>query len=239
MTTGMKNRGRNSVNKASLFFCAEYLFLILGVLALLYAAKVYLEADSFQSVENLKFERARQSRQNFQGASPSPTESELEPGRNVAFAGSEKSAIGRLEIPSVGISSMVVEGDDSRALRLGIGHIPGTALPGTRGNVGLAGHRDTFFRPLRHIEPGDLIRLATLKVTYSYRVETASVVPATQTGVLSPGPQNMLTLVTCYPFDYIGPAPNRFIVQARETGQAAMEASAPARSPATGTSQPN
>ena len=123
-------------------------------------------------------------------------------------------AVARLEIPRLGISVMVLEGVDAATLQRGVGHVPGTSLPGPAGNVGLAGHRDTFFRPLKDIRTGDEIRLTTPESTYEYRVRASEVVEPRDTWVLANTEDPTLTLVTCYPFSYIGPAPRRFVVQA-------------------------
>ena len=96
-----------------------------------------------------------------------------------------------------------------------MGHYPSSALPGEGGNVVLAGHRDTFFRPLRNIRRGDRIILETPRATLDYRVETTAVVNPNDVAVLAPTAGNILTLVTCFPFYYIGPAPHRFIVRAK------------------------
>ena len=122
--------------------------------------------------------------------------------------------IGRIEIPRLGISVIVVEGTAARTLRRSVGHIGGTALPGEPGNVGISGHRDTFFRPLRNIRQGDLVALTTLTGEYRYRVVSTKVVRPEDVAVLDPGSDESLTLVTCYPFYYVGPAPSRFIVRA-------------------------
>jgi sortase A len=123
--------------------------------------------------------------------------------------------LGRLEIPRFDLSVMVREGSDDAALELGVGHIPGTALPGEPGNAALAGHRDAFFRALRGIQPGDEIQWTSLQGSARYLVESTRIVDPSQTDVLGPTKESRLTLVTCYPFGYIGPAPKRFIVQAR------------------------
>jgi sortase A len=122
--------------------------------------------------------------------------------------------IGRLEIPRLGLSAMVIEGTSGRTLRRAIGHISGTALPGQPGNVGISGHRDTFFRPLRNIQRNDIITLTTLFGEYHYRVVSTRVVGPSNVAVLDSGGDEMLTLVTCYPFYFVGSAPNRFIVRA-------------------------
>jgi len=109
---------------------------------------------------------------------------------------------------------MVVEGVDDSDLKRAVGHIPRTALPGDSGNVGIAGHRDTFFRPLRSIERDDTITVRTLHGAYRYRVVSMNVVRPEDIQVLYPTGRASLTLVTCFPFDYIGAAPKRFIVRA-------------------------
>jgi len=108
----------------------------------------------------------------------------------------------------------VIEGDDAADLKLAPGHIPGTALPGQHGNIGIAAHRDTFFRPLRFIRKGDLIGLTTLTGTYRYRVVSTQIVTPDDVQVLGPTKTDTLTLVTCYPFYYVGSAPKRFILRA-------------------------
>jgi len=126
----------------------------------------------------------------------------------------QPATVGKINIPSVGLEAVVLEGDDARTLRLGVGHIPGTAAPGAPGNVGLAGHRDTFFRPLRKIKVGDEIQFSTKAGTFFYRVTSLRVVPPDAIEVLDSTQRPTLTLVTCYPFYYIGAAPKRFIVHA-------------------------
>jgi len=122
--------------------------------------------------------------------------------------------IGRFEIPRLGLSVIVAEGIDKRTLRRGIGHIPGTALPGQPGNVGIAGHRDTFFRPLQGIDVNDIIIVTTQWGEYRYRVVSSRVVGPNEVEVLHPTSDEVLTLVTCHPFYLVGPAPDRFIVRA-------------------------
>jgi len=122
--------------------------------------------------------------------------------------------IGEIDIPDVGISAAILEGSDEHSLRLGVGHIPGTALPGSSGNVSLAAHRDTFFRPLRKIKKNDEIHLITYDNSYNYRVDWIRVVPPDDINVLRPSKEPTLTLITCYPFYFVGSAPERFVVRA-------------------------
>jgi sortase A len=109
---------------------------------------------------------------------------------------------------------VVVEGTSNKSLRRAVGHIAGTALPGQPGNVGIAGHRDTFFRPLRNIQLDDVITLSTSNGEYRYRVVSTKVVSPDNVAVLDSDQNEVLTLVTCYPFYFVGPAPDRFIVRA-------------------------
>jgi sortase A len=127
----------------------------------------------------------------------------------------EGELVGRIEVPRLGISTIVLEGIDSKTLRRGVGHIPETAPPGAGGNVGLAAHRDSFFRGLKDIRKNDIIRLKTLDGTYQYRVEQTEIVTPEDTQVLANTGIPELTLVTCYPFYYVGSAPKRFIVHAQ------------------------
>ena len=124
--------------------------------------------------------------------------------------------IGRLGIPRVNVSVIVLEGADSSVLDVAAGHIPGTALPGLSGNVGIAAHRDTFFRSLREIRVQDRLSFRTAAGIFQYAVESTEVVEPSDTGVLRQNAGEELTLVTCYPFNYIGSAPKRFIVHARQ-----------------------
>jgi sortase A len=111
---------------------------------------------------------------------------------------------------------VVVEGVEKTNLQRAVGHIPGTVLPGEAGNVGLAGHRDTFFRPLKDLRIKDEVQLSTLKGIFKYEVESLRVVEPDNIGVLAPSGENVLTLVTCYPFYFVGAAPKRWIVRAKQ-----------------------
>jgi sortase A len=124
------------------------------------------------------------------------------------------SPIGRLNIPSIDLSVIVLNGTDEWVLNQAVGRIEGTALPGESGNLGIAGHRDRHFRVLRKIREGDEIMLTTTQGTYRYSVANTEIVNPTDTRVLKPSSQPCLTLVTCYPFYYVGNAPKRFVVKA-------------------------
>ena len=131
--------------------------------------------------------------------------------------------VGRLAIPHLHLSAMVREGAGEKTLGLALGHIPGTAMPGQKGNVGVAGHRDTLFRCLREIEKNDLILFETFAGRYAYRVENTEIVSPQNVNVLKAHECPELTLVTCYPFYYVGSAPERFIVKARQVSPSQTE----------------
>lgn len=122
--------------------------------------------------------------------------------------------IAKLEARSIHLSATVLEGSDEATLGRGAGHIEETAFPGQNGTIGIAGHRDTVFRPVRHLRIGDLLDLTTPDRLYRYRVSRTLVVNPEDVDVLDPGEQPMLTLVTCHPLEFIGHAPQRYIVQA-------------------------
>jgi LPXTG-site transpeptidase (sortase) family protein len=135
------------------------------------------------------------------------------------------SLIGRLTIPRLHLRTIVREGAGNATLSLAAGHIPGTAFPWQRGNVAVAGHRDTLFRGLGEIRKKDLIEFDTLDASYVYEVASTQIVGPQDVSVLKPGQYPELTLVTCYPFNFIGSAPERFIVKAQAVLQASAEQS--------------
>jgi sortase A len=126
-----------------------------------------------------------------------------------------------LRIPKIRLEVAVLHGTDDVTLNRAVGHIDDTALPGTDGNSGIAGHRDGFFRGLKDIGPEDAIELETLRGKEVYRVERTWVVDPEDVSVLDPTPRRSLTLVTCYPFYHVGPAPQRYIVRAVRADMAA------------------
>ena len=199
--------------------------LIIGILALSYCGLALLEAKLYQANEARRFElalnnlgpSARSGEDLHLSRLPAPPEkakrlkaANLDTTRRGGFP------LGRIEMSRIGLSAMILEGTDDWTLRRAVGHIPETALPGETGNVALAGHRDTFFRSLRQIRKGEVITLKTLDGDFQYRVESTAVVPPTDVQVLHPLGGRTLTLITCFPFDYLGSAPNRFVVRARE-----------------------
>lgn len=128
--------------------------------------------------------------------------------------------IGEIDVPRLKLKAVVVQGDSEDQLRRSVGHLPETALPGEAGNVALAAHRDGLFRPLRNVRPGDAIFLQTRNRKFEYKVEWTAVVAPNATRVIEPTSESALTLVTCFPFYYVGAAPKRFIVRAREISTA-------------------
>jgi sortase A len=190
----------------------------IAIVAFGYYGYVSLEARLYQSYENqqlnalLKSAAARSSAI----AKAESAAATANPGATVHVHRDppEGTVLGRIEIPRLHVSAVVRAGSDAKTLRLAVGYIPGTALPGEPGNIGLAGHRDTFFRGLRNIRTDDEVRLVTPHGTYRYRVQRTNVVDPDDVWVLDPTARPTLTLVTCYPFTYIGSAPQRFIVRA-------------------------
>jgi sortase A len=126
----------------------------------------------------------------------------------------EGDVLGRIEIPRLGVKVAILEGTTSQTLRLGVGHIEGTALPGENGNIGIAGHRDTYFRALKDIRTNDEIQIQTATGLSRFAVDSVQIVDPGDIGVLAPSAEPALTLVTCYPFHFIGAAPKRFVVHA-------------------------
>jgi sortase A len=182
----------------------ERILLAIGVVCLGYYAYASAESLLYQAYENRELDAILASR-----AAPAGDSRPLsKPG----------DPVGRIDIPRLGVSAIIKAGTDARTLNLAVGHITGTALPGEAGNVGLAGHRDTFFRRLRDIRSDDEIRVTTPSGVYRYLVHRTDVVEPTDLWVLDPTPYPALTLVTCYPFSYIGSAPQRFIVRAELDG---------------------
>jgi sortase A len=198
---------------------SRYLFFIIGILALGYVGFAQLDTTLYQAYQTWRFERALKGSKPAIGSvellhpSPLPALAEADRAR-VESAAPAGSPLGRIEIRTIGLAAMIAEGTDRRTLRRAVGHIPGTALPGQQGNIAIAGHRDTFFRALRNIRKDDEITLTTLDGSYRYRVDFTKVVEPEDIAVLDHSDDAILTLVTCYPFYFVGPAPKRFIVRA-------------------------
>ena len=181
---------------------SRYVCLSMGVLALGYVGLAALDARMYQVDADLFLDSQIQARQEHPGSFSQP---QLVP---------EAGVLGRITIPRLGMSIAILEGTKPPVLRLGVGHIEGTALPGEPGNTGIAGHRDTFFRDLKDIHIADEIQVRTVAGLYSYRVDRVKVVAPDDVSVLSPSGESALTLVTCYPFYLVGAAPKRFVVHA-------------------------
>jgi sortase A len=183
------------------------MLLVIGILCLGYYAYVSAETMLYQAYENRELDAILSARP----AAASTANAAAIPQREIVRG----STVGRIDIPRLDVSAVIKAGTDARTLQLAVGHIPGTAFPGEGGNMGLAGHRDTFFRRLRDIRPDDTIRVTTPSGTFNYVVERTDVVEPKDVWVLEPTPEPALTLVTCYPFTYVGSAPQRFIVRAQ------------------------
>lgn len=186
---------------------AQRLLLLGGLLALGFVAYSYAARTVYQAYQSWKFDRALAS------SVEQPADAVVRrpaPGRTV------DGVIGRITIPRLKINAVVKDGVTDRMLGLAVGHIRSTSLPGSPGNVGLAAHRDTLFRNLKDVRQDDEITLTTLQGTYLYRVVWFKVVSPTAISVLAPAAgEETLTLVTCYPFYFVGHAPKRFVVRAR------------------------
>jgi sortase A len=192
---------------------AQRALLACAVLLLGYAAFALVDAWIFQRRQSRDLDRLLRDRRAASQAKAQAAVSAVPVAIEAAAPGS---LIGRIEIPRLLLSVVVIEGIDRTTLRRAVGHIPGTPLPGRPGNVGLAGHRDTFFRPLKDLRVKDEILFSTLKGNFRYIVASIMIVDPSDVGVLASTGENVLTLVTCYPFYYIGPAPQRWIVRARQ-----------------------
>ena len=178
---------------------------VAGTTCLIWAGTSSLSAVVYQIKQSVSLERL----------APALDRSEADRAPNLIGTPVEPSApVGRLEIPRLGLSTVVAEGDDENTLEVAVGHLPDTPLPWQEGNSALAGHRDSFFRPLRRIQVGDDIRFATGHGTFQYRVTRHTVVDPNELWVLDASPTAALTLITCYPFDFVGSAPRRFVVHA-------------------------
>ena len=180
---------------------AYHLFLAIGIAGLTYAGYLLLDAYAYQVREQNAFEKAWAQNAN-RGEKPESV--------------GEGGVLGEMEIPRLGLKTIVVQGDSERTLRRAVGHISDTALPGQSGNVALAGHRDGFFRPLRNIQSGDVITFKSRTAEFQYQVESTAVVPPSDVSVLRASGGRTLTLITCFPFYYVGAAPKRFIVRAHQ-----------------------
>jgi sortase A len=206
MSTAAHPRPLCLQRKQSLF-CWSRFFFLAGMIALGYVAYTLIDTEFYQAKATADFQQTLNAPK---AAVPSAAVLRAA----VPSAAGSRAPLGRIEISSLGVAAMILEGVDSKTLRRAVGHIPGTALPGQPGNVGLAGHRDTFFRALRNIRKDDEITLETLDGSYRYRVDLTQITAPGDIEVLNNSSDSILTLVTCYPFYFVGTAPKRFIVRA-------------------------
>jgi LPXTG-site transpeptidase (sortase) family protein len=192
-----------SIRGATILRGAYRIFFVIAALAISFVALTLLHARFYQeaALKTLGHQIAVETQQSMS-----------RPGT----VAKEGDVLGRIEIPRLGISVAILEGATSRTLLLGVGHIEGTALPGESGNSAIAGHRDTYFRSLRNIRPTDEIQIQTASGLSRYEVDSLQIVDPNNIGVLAPSAGTAITLVTCYPFRFIGAAPERFVVHAHK-----------------------
>jgi sortase A len=200
------------VRQKSMLVLGQYVLLAVGLSALGYCAITIVDARHYQAWAR---EQIRNGSSESVALHPILSAAGSQPKQVPLDSGMP--TIGRVDIPRLRISVMVAQGTSPRVLRVAAGHIPGTALPGQTGNVVIAAHRDTFFRHLGELKPGDVIQVTTRRKQYLYTVRFTDIVSPNETWVLEPSSGQSLTLITCYPFYYIGPAPKRFVVRASRT----------------------
>lgn len=199
-------------------------FLIIAVACLGYSGYAYLESGLSQAYENWILNREIENAKRRLPAPPAQGYSG--DARRTDRAHLDTGAlIGRIEIPRLRLSAIVREGVDDGTLRHAVGHVPETARPGDAGNVGLAAHRDTFFRPLKRVRKDDRIIVETVSGRYEYLVDSTQIVHPDDVQVLRPTREPVLTLVTCYPFYFVGNAPKRFVVRAHRVVSEARNSS--------------
>jgi sortase A len=186
------------------FMCwTRRILMLTGVLALAYVALTLSNARLFQNAASHTLEQQIQAEEQHT-ASPSRP------------AVKEGDVLGKIEIPRLNLSVVVLQGTTSKTLLLGVGHIEGTALPGEAGNIGIAGHRDTYFRVLKDVRRNDEIRLQSVSGVTKYEVDWIQITAPRDGDIVAPTSESALTLVTCYPFHYVGAAPERFVVHAHK-----------------------
>ena len=191
------------------------LFFIGGTLALGYVGFTLIDARLYQASAERSLETQIQvEREHRVGVAMPSAQPAMEPATRPALKKGD--VLGLMDIPRLGLSVAVLQGTSSRTLRLGVGHLESTPLPGEAGNSAIAGHRDTFFRDLKDIRPKDEIQLQTATALFRYEVDWVKVVEPDDLSVLAPSSESAITLVTCYPFYLVGPAPRRFVVHAHQ-----------------------
>lgn len=223
---------------------AYYILFTLGSIFLLGAIVFYLEGYAFQVYGSHKLRSMAKESGSSSSASGAPVSfSSVSSSASSSASGATTGnsyqpkmhdVLGRLEIPRLNISAVIVEGSDDESLKLGPGHVPGTALPGEQGNVAIAGHRNTHFLPLKEVQAGDKISITSPRGNMEYAVQYVEIVSPDDVDAINPTDESQLTLITCYPFFYVGSAPERFIVHAKSTAPP-QEAAAKPQSPETPT----
>ena len=195
---------------------AQRLFLWLGLALLICAGGTAAYSGIYQQYQSWKFERAvvNAKAENMPQHAAAPKRGEA-PLLQEPAGLREGDVVGNLHIPRIGLSVIILQGIETGTLILGAGHVPGTPLPGSDGNVAIAAHRDTFFRRLNAILVDDRIQFATVHGTYDYVVDLTEIVDPEDTRVMESRGRSELTLITCYPFYFVGSAPERFVVHAR------------------------
>jgi len=205
---------RSSVG-ASLVHWGERGAWLVGIGCLLFYAAACTQTALFQTREKAAFDEAllasiHSEEHDTSGWSSARVEHYQE------VSGAPVTALARLDVPDASVSVMVLPGTDETTLNRAVGHIEGTPTPGEAGNVGIAGHRDGFFRGLKKLEAGDRLSMTTLEGVAQYEVASIEIVEPRAVEVLDQTPYDAITLVTCYPFYYVGDAPQRYIVHARK-----------------------
>jgi LPXTG-site transpeptidase (sortase) family protein len=202
----------------------ERLLFLVAAVAFVWYAAARTEASREQAALSAELERASAALQEASTEAVAPPDVDgagidekvpVRIARRAAARRAPEHVVARIEMPRLRLSAYAREGVDLSTLRGSVGHVPGTALPGEAGNAAFAAHRDTFFRPLKNVREGDAITVTTPRGTFRYTVSGTQIVDPSDVWVLQPTADATLTFVTCYPFDYIGSAPQRFIVRAR------------------------
>lgn len=207
---------------------AQRLLVVAGTGALAWCAVLAADAVRGQRLARLALEAVE-----LKGPAPLPAVEATADATPPTLPVQTGSPVGILSIPRLGMSVAVLHGSDQKTLRHGPGHLENTAFPGQLGNAVIAGHRDSFFWPLRNIQLEDDIFVDTPNGTFHYRVASVRVVEPRDVSVLASTDEAVLTLITCYPFWVVGNAPDRLIVRARAVvNRAAVTQTADVRPPA-------
>ncbi|HUI80717.1 MAG TPA: class D sortase [Bryobacteraceae bacterium] len=214
MSTGRRrcrNRRRRIIGRL-----LSYLFILAGAALLFRGGRDLWESRQGQA----------EAERELEAPAPAPAESAKPVDRRLPLG----TTVAKLTIPRLDAQLYVVEGVGQSELRRGPGHMPGSALPGDRGNCVVAAHRDTHFRLLKDIRRGDDIVLETRGGLFLYRVKNLSIVTPQNTASIQPSTDAVLHLITCYPFYYVGAAPKRYIVEAGLAGALPVSQPAPPQS---------